>query len=148
MAAQDKNKLVNDLIEIGKQRGELTTKQINDLLEEFDFDIEQVDKLYEKIEGSNIKIVEDMELDIDTDLESLPLEELAEGEEGVDGVNVDDPVKVYLKEIGRVPLLSAEEELTLSEQMAEGDSAAAKQLCRKASALLTERNRICKLNKA
>ncbi len=128
MAAQDKNKLVNDLIEIGKQRGELTTKQINDLLEEFDFDIEQVDKLYEKIEGSNIKIVEDMELDIDTDLESLPIEELTEGEEGVDGVNVDDPVKVYLKEIGRVPLLSAEEELTLSEQMAEGDSAAAKRL--------------------
>ena len=128
MAAQDKNKLVNDLIEIGKQRGELTTKQINDLLEEFDFDIEQIDKLYEKIEGSNIKIVEDMELDLDTDLESLPIEELTEGEEGVDGVNVDDPVKVYLKEIGRVPLLSAEEELTLSEQMAEGDSAAAKRL--------------------
>ena len=128
MAAQDKNKLVNDLIEIGKQRGELTTKQINDLLEEFDFDIEQVDKLYEKIEGSNIKIVEDMELDIDTDLESLPIEELTEGEEGVDGVNVDDPVKVYLKEIGRVPLLSAEEEHTLSEQMAAGDSAAAKRL--------------------
>lgn len=72
MASQDKNKLVNDLIEIGKQRGELTTKQINTLLEEFDFDVEQVDKLYEKIEGSNIKIVEDMELDIDTDLESIP----------------------------------------------------------------------------
>ena len=128
MAAQDKNKLVNDLIEIGKQRGELTTKQINDLLEEFDFDIEQIDKIYEKIEGSNIKIVEDMELDLDTDLESLPIEELTEGEEGVDGINVDDPVKVYLKEIGRVPLLSAEEELTLSEQMADGDSAAAKRL--------------------
>ncbi len=128
MAAQDKSKLINDLIEIGKQRGELTTKQINDLLEEFDFDVEQVDRLYEKIEGSNIKIVEDMELDLDTDLESIPLEGLSESEDGADTLNVDDPVKVYLKEIGRVPLLSAEEELALSEQMAAGDSAASKRL--------------------
>ncbi len=128
MASQDKNKLVSDLIEIGKQRGELTTKQINNLLEEFDFDVEQVDKLYEKIEGSNIKIVEDMELDIDTDLESLPIDELSETEESSETVNVDDPVKVYLKEIGRVPLLSAEEELALSEQMAQGDEVAAKRL--------------------
>ncbi|MEE1279459.1 MAG: RNA polymerase sigma factor RpoD [Oscillospiraceae bacterium] len=128
MAAQDKSKLINDLIEIGKQRGELTTKQINDLLEEFDFDVEQVDRLYEKIEGSNIKIVEDMELDLDTDLESIPLEGLSESEEGADNINVDDPVKVYLKEIGRVPLLSAEEELALSEQMAAGDTTASKRL--------------------
>ena len=128
MAAQDKAKLINDLIEIGKQRGELTTKQINDLLEEFDFDVEQVDKLYEKIEGSNIKIIEDMELDLDTDLESIPLESLGESDEGADGVNVDDPVKVYLKEIGRVPLLTTEEELALSEKMAQGDQDAAKRL--------------------
>ena len=129
MVSQDKSMLVNDLIEIGKQRGELTTKQINDLLEEFDFDIEQVDKLYEKIEGSNIKIVEDLELEIDADIESIPIEELEGGDaETSDNMGVDDPVKVYLKEIGRVPLLSAEEELKLSEQMAEGDSAAAKRL--------------------
>jgi len=128
MAAQDKSKLISDLIEIGKQRGELTTKQINDLLEEFDFDVEQVDRLYEKIEGSNIKIVEDMELDIDTDLESIPLESLGETEDSSETLNVDDPVKVYLKEIGRVPLLSTEEELALSEQMAAGDEEAAKRL--------------------
>lgn len=128
MASQDKNKLISDLIEIGKQRGELTTQQINDLLEEFDFDVEQVDKLYEKIEGSNIKIVEDLELDIDTDIENLPLEGLTDSDDSVDGAKVDDPVKVYLKEIGRVPLLSAEEELLLSEQMAAGDETAAKRL--------------------
>ncbi len=128
MAAQDKSKLISDLIEIGKQRGELTTKQINDLLEEFDFDVEQVDRLYEKIEGSNIKIVEDMELELDTDLESIPLEGLSESDDSAETLNVDDPVKVYLKEIGRVPLLSAEEELSLSEQMAQGDSVAAKRL--------------------
>ncbi len=128
MASQDKNKLISDLIEIGKQRGELTTQQINDLLEEFDFDVEQVDKLYEKIEGSNIKIVEDLELDIDTDIENMPLEGLTEGEDTADSPKVDDPVKVYLKEIGRVPLLSAEEELLLSEQMAAGDEVAARRL--------------------
>ncbi len=128
MASQDKSKLINDLIEIGKQRGELTTKQINDLLEEFDFDVEQVDKLYEKIEGSNIKIIEDMDIDLDTDLESIPLEALTDSDEPADNITVDDPVKVYLKEIGRVPLLSTEEELVLSEKMAEGDSEAAKRL--------------------
>ena len=127
MAGQDKTKLINDLIEIGKQKGELTTKQINDLLEETDFDIEQIDRIYERIETCNIKIVEDMELDLDADLESIPLEELG-SEDGSDGINVDDPVKVYLKDIGRVPLLTAEEELTLSEQMATGDSAAARRL--------------------
>jgi len=128
MASQDKNKLISDLIEIGKQRGELTTRQINDLLEEFDFDVEQVDKLYEKIEGSNIKIVEDLELDIDTDIENLPLEGLSDSDDSIESAKVDDPVKVYLKEIGRVPLLSAEEELVLSEQMAAGDEAAARRL--------------------
>lgn len=128
MAVQDKAKLVNDLIEIGKQRGELTTKQINDLLEEFDFDVEQVDKLYEKIEGSNIKIIEDMDIDLDTDLESIPLEALTDSDEPTDAIAVDDPVKVYLKEIGRVPLLSTEEELVLSEKMSQGDGDAAKRL--------------------
>ena len=127
MAGQDKTKLINDLLEIGKQKGELTTKQINDLLEETDFDIEQIDRIYERIETRNIKIVEDMELDLDTDLESIPLEELSP-EDGSDGINVDDPVKVYLKDIGRVPLLTADEELVLSEQMAAGDNAAAKRL--------------------
>lgn len=128
MASHDKNKLITDLIESGKQRGELSTKQINNLLEEFDFDVEQVDRLYEKIEGSNIKIVEDMELDLDDDLESMPLETLTESEDLSEGINVDDPVKVYLKEIGRVPLLSAEEELELSQKMAEGDAEAARRL--------------------
>ena len=128
MAAQDKSKLINELIEIGKQRGELTTKQINDLLEEFDFDVEQVDRLYEKIEGSNIKIIEDMELDIDTDLESITIEGETGEDDGSDALNVDDPVKVYLKEIGRVPLLTTEEALELSEKMAAGDGDAAKRL--------------------
>ncbi|MEG1268511.1 MAG: sigma-70 family RNA polymerase sigma factor, partial [Oscillospiraceae bacterium] len=122
--AVDKKALLKDLIESGKKKGKLSTKEINDVLEEMDFDVEQVDKLYDTLEGHNVEIVEDLtEDDID---KSIVKDADALEATVVDGI--DDPVKVYLKEIGRVPLLSPQEEVDLAVRMAEGDVYARKRL--------------------
>ena len=131
MASTDKKNVISSLIESGKAKGKLSTKDITDALEELDYDVEQVDKLYSMLEGQNIEIVEEG-ASLDDDLDKLDLD----GEDGedaldlsfVDGVNIDDPVKVYLKEIGRVPLLSSDEEVELAQRMAEGDAYAKKRL--------------------
>ena len=131
MASTDKKNVISSLIESGKAKGKLSTKDITDALEELDYDVEQVDKLYSMLEGQNIEIVEEG-ASLDDDLDKLDLE----GEDGedaldlsfVDGVNIDDPVKVYLKEIGRVPLLSPDEDVELAQRMAEGDAYAKKRL--------------------
>lgn len=86
--------------------------------------MEQVDKLYDTFEAYNIEIVED---DGGESIAPASNEEL-ESVLSADGISIDDPVKVYLKEIGRVPLLSAEEEVELAIRMSEGDVAAKKRL--------------------
>ena len=124
MATQDKKQVLKELLESGKQKGRLTTKQISDALEELDYDVEQVDKLYDTFEAYNIEIVED---DGGESIAPASNEEL-ESVLNTDGISIDDPVKVYLKEIGRVPLLSAEEEVELAIKMSQGDVAAKKRL--------------------
>ena len=124
MATQDKKQVLKELLESGKQKGRLTTKEISDALEELDYDVEQVDKLYDTFEAYNIEIVED---DGGESIAPASNEEL-ESVLSADGISIDDPVKVYLKEIGRVPLLSAEEEVELAIWMSEGDVAAKKRL--------------------
>ena len=123
--AQDKKAVIKELIEMGKAKGKLTTKEINDALEELDFDVEQVDKLYDTFETCNIEIIEDFAAEVvastekDSELENILYAE---------GISIDDPVKVYLKEIGRVPLLSADEEIDLAVRMSQGDEVARKRL--------------------
>ena len=131
MATQDKKAVIRELIELGKQKGSLTNQDILDAIGELDFDPEKLEKLYDTIEAQGIEIVEDMG-DIKIDDLDLDLVENKDAD-GVpiatdSGLTIDDPVKVYLKEIGRVPLLSSEEEIELAIRISDGDVAAKQRL--------------------
>ena len=130
---KDKATLIADLVELGRNKGKLTAQEIMDAMELFDFDPEQMDKLYEQLEANNIEVVDDF---ANVDLENLdftienpePEAEEDHGSAPVEQIAIDDPVKVYLKEIGRVPLLTPEEETALAMRIIEGDDAAKKRL--------------------
>ena len=128
---KDKKVQVSDLVEMGRAKGKLTTQEIMDALEDLDFDPEQMDKLYETLESQNIEIVDDFADTAFDDIEFVleaPENDEAEPAVGADGSAIDDPVKVYLKEIGRVPLLSSEEEIELAMRIMNGDEYAKKRL--------------------
>ena len=126
MAGQEKN-VIKELIEQGKAKGKLTTSEITDALDELDFDVEQMEKLYETLESSNVEIVENYASVVDVDFANATDAEL-EKNFSTEGISINDPVKVYLKEIGRVPLLTSDEEVELAVRMANGDPLARKRL--------------------
>ena len=120
---------MNDLLEKGKASGKLTTKEINDFLTDMDYDVEQIESLYENLGNNHVEIVDDYAVEQEEDLANEAVEpEEIESSLVAEGVNIDDPVKVYLKEIGRVPLLTAEEEIELATRMKNGDVEAKKRL--------------------
>lgn len=133
------------LLAKGKKSGMLKYKDIMDTLEEIDLEPEEIDEIYQKLEDSGIDIMGDKEdddeallivddederdpdadIDIDKEIEE---ETKAEDLSVPKGVSVDDPVRMYLKEIGKIPLLSGNEEIELAKRMEAGDEIAKKKL--------------------
>ncbi len=124
MKSPEENMLLTrlkELVAMGKKKkGVLEYKEIISYLGDIELDPDQIDKIYEYFESQGIDVLGAMEMDeeVEKDLDlSLP-----------EGINIDDPVRMYLKEIGKVPLLSADEEIELARRMEEGDEEAKKKL--------------------
>jgi len=130
--SEAKHTAIAELLRSGKQRGMLTSKEIMDITETYELDSDEIDKLYDMIDNLEIEIpvdsfdfdsVDDLAGDL-SDVEEIPEEELLDPTAMLDGFNIDDHVRIYLKEIGKVDLLSPDQETELAKRMAEGDESA------------------------
>jgi RNA polymerase primary sigma factor len=132
---KDLKTVLKDLTDAGREKGMLTYREIEDAFEKVDITPEQIEKVYETLEKIGIEIVAEI---IEEDLEDFQFtenddEEEEEEEEGLEitvpeGISIDDPVRMYLKEIGKVPLLQGDEEIELAKRMEQGDEEAKKRL--------------------
>jgi len=128
--SEEKKKLnVDDVIDSMKQKGEhMSVKEVNDMLVDVEFTADQLEKIYETLENMGVDVVGEMSDPTDQEVQ-------AEVESGADleatipeGISTDDPVRMYLKEIGKVPLLTADEEIEIAKRMEAGDADARRKL--------------------
>ena len=115
-----KNKLIKD----GKKDGKLTYEEIGDAFDKYEIDSDDIDELYKVFEKEGIKLVDKKDSKDDEDEVDVTKEDLSVPK----GVTVDDPVRMYLKEIGKISLLTAEEEVEIAKRMESGDEFAKKEL--------------------
>ena len=141
LSEEKKQEFIKELVDKGKSSHKLTYTTIADVLDSADIDKNQMDEIYDTLMAKGIEVVSETEIeDFEVVLEDDDLTEdpdtIIEEANEMDleaslpkGVAVDDPVRMYLKEIGKVPLLSAEEEIELAQRMEQGDEEAKKRLC-------------------
>ena len=126
---------MNELVALGKKKKSiLDVQEINDFFADMELSAEQMEKVFEYLEGHNIDVLRiTADTDDDVDIDNMIAEEEEVDMENIDlsvpeGVSIEDPVRMYWKEIGKVPLLSAEREIELAKRMEEGDEDAKKEL--------------------
>jgi len=121
--------VMRSILEKGRASGALTYQELMDAFEDIELDPEQVEKIYEILEKEGIEVVGANAIETDIPIPNLDDEEPVEIDLTVpEGISIDDPVRMYLKEIGKVPLLSSEEEVALAFRIQEGDINARKKL--------------------
>ena len=108
---------LNELYEYGKSKGSLTYKDIMDRLMEMDMDPDQLDKVLETLEALGVEVINENE---PAPIPVTPVQEDLSDMSAPEGVSIDDPVRMYLKEIGKVPLLTADEEIEIAKQLESG----------------------------
>lgn len=123
MENENRKSIIKDLVEKGKAKGTLTYKEIITAFEKFEMDPEQIDNVYEILENMGVEVIGDFESEMDE----------VRVENSIDlsiteGISTEDHVRMYLKEIGKVSLLSAKEEIELSQRMENGDVEAKRKL--------------------
>ena len=139
LLAKQKEEKLNALIEKGKKAGKLTSKELMDVLDDMNLEPDELDKFYDKLENLGIDTSgEDILPPLDDEalpaleelqeIEEVTEEEIADTDALVDTFSTDDPVRMYLKEIGKVPLLTPEEEQELARRMADGDEEAKRRM--------------------
>ena len=125
---------LRELVSLGKKKkGILEIQEINDFFSDMELDSDQMEKVFDYLEANNVDV-----LRISNDDDDIPADIVMSDEDDIDvekidlsvpdGISIEDPVRMYLKEIGKVPLLSAEEEVELAKRMADGDEEAKKRL--------------------
>ena len=120
-----KKTAIKDLLELAKKKGKITLEELNDKLNDIDIGVDDIEKIYERLEKMGVEITgDDPSREEDVEFEAEDMEEIISSE----GVGIDDHVRMYLKDIGKVPLLSLAEEIECAKKMAHGDEYAKQKL--------------------